>query len=657
MASRWLVLALCASCALVFASSSAAQPQVEAPQLPEPSTCYVLVRSLPERECQLWTDDCTDAGSACPHLQPGLSRWENSQTWNSVGGGVPSNWATVKLPENKRVLVTACSFGSGAKLRSIEIPSSSELIFDDSDLMLTIGSIWVGGRLTIGSPGCRVKSNIMLVFDSQLSGDADLGIQVWGGGQLDLHGAWFNPTWTRLSATVNPGQNWVTLKEKVNWQPNQLVAVMTSIFRDEASNQNEVMTIKYIEAGGKKVVFTQNFLHYHYGGSEYQTEVALLSRSITLQGGPESESRSKGGHVKIMGQARLEGVAAYRMGQRNLLGFYPFHFHQVGWVNGDSYVTDCAVYNSFYRCFAVHGTHNLLLKDNVAFHAAGHCYYLEDGVEEYNRFEHNLAAFVHVIGNPAGGPSQSGTTHVQDWSWLAQPADAAAAGFYAPNSNNAFVGNAASGGWAGFSFPRLETPIGDYSWMTNFVPHKRPLLLFDSNTVHSTGYYFNMAGGIYVGGRLWINKGDYNKLYYNSGRWTHDTRDEKGKPATMTFTNNKAWLAQWGISHWGDRVSVDRWEAHDCTRGANIFGDASLSNAVINGQSNNFYNDFPGNQLWELDPIAGFRWYDNSVRTVLSNIKFKNFALKSNVEAARRPSVWYTMPASDEFKPSVSLQA
>ncbi len=40
----------------------------------------------------------------------------------------------------------------------------------------------------------------------------------------------------------------------------------------------------------------------------------------------------------------------YRMGQLNVLGAYPFHFHMVGWVSGDSYIKDCAVYNSFYRC-------------------------------------------------------------------------------------------------------------------------------------------------------------------------------------------------------------------------------------------------------------------------------------------------------------------
>lgn len=37
-------------------------------------------------------------------------------------------------------------------------------------------------------------------------------------------------------------------------------------------------------------------------------------------------------------------------------------------------------------------------------------------------------------------------------------------------------------------------------------------------------------------------------------------------PLTLSL---QAWLAQWGISHWGNRVIVNNWENHDCTRGAN----------------------------------------------------------------------------------------
>lgn len=53
------------------------------------------------------------------------------------------------------------------------------------------------------------------------------------------------------------------------------------------------------------------------------------------------------------------------------------------------------------------------MKGNVAFDVTGSCYYIEDGVEEHNWIEKNLAAFVHVVGCPAGGPGQEGQTFVE----------------------------------------------------------------------------------------------------------------------------------------------------------------------------------------------------------------------------------------------------
>lgn len=41
-----------------------------------------------------------------------------------------------------------------------------------------------------------------------------------------------------------------------------------------------------------------------------------------------------------------------------------------------------------------------------------------------------------------------------------EPTDATASGFYIPNPNNALKNNAASGGWSGFNYPRLEKPVG-----------------------------------------------------------------------------------------------------------------------------------------------------------------------------------------------------
>ena len=44
----------------------------------------------------------------------------------------------------------------------------------------------------------------------------------------------------------------------------------------------------------------------------------------------------------------------------------------------------------------VHGVNNLLVKDNVAFNNMGHAFFLEDGVEEDNVFDGNLAIFTQT---------------------------------------------------------------------------------------------------------------------------------------------------------------------------------------------------------------------------------------------------------------------
>lgn len=131
--------------------------------------------------------------------------------------------------------------------------------------------------------------------------------QVLKGGELDLHGAYFAPTWTRLAATVYPGNQRLYLQEAVNWQPGQLLFVTTSVWRDEWDNQNEVATIRAVEDGGFTLLLDEPMRYHHYGGPEYQSEVGLLSRSITLQGSPDTAVRNKrGGHVKIEGQGRIE---------------------------------------------------------------------------------------------------------------------------------------------------------------------------------------------------------------------------------------------------------------------------------------------------------------------------------------------------------------
>ena len=51
------------------------------------------------------------------------------------------------------------------------------------------------------------------------------------------------------------------------------------------------------------------------------------------------------------------------------------------------------------------------------------------------------------------------------------------------------------------------------------MPHAKPLKLFDGNTAHSTGYFWQRGGGVYFGGKLWHQDSDWARQYYSSGRW------------------------------------------------------------------------------------------------------------------------------------------
>ena len=152
-----------------------------------------------------------------------------------------------------------------------------------------------------------------------------------------------------------------------------------------------------------------------------------------------------------------------------MAGRYPFHFHRLGNAPA-SYVQDCSIWKSFYRCLSIHATNRARLSRTVAFDITGSCFYLEDGIEEENIFEYNLAAFVHPIGTPARSEDtngdQDGVTvctecstgvdrNYKSWELLI-PSDIAASGFYISNAYNRVIGNAASGGWAGFGFPNFK---------------------------------------------------------------------------------------------------------------------------------------------------------------------------------------------------------
>lgn len=102
-----------------------------------------------------------------------LKPWHWASTWGSAG--VPKPGSIVTLPANSSVLISACSLpaGSGSEpvyFESIVVPAGSELVFADTAIALKLRTIKVSGKLSIGSPTCRLSSSITLTFNGTRAG-------------------------------------------------------------------------------------------------------------------------------------------------------------------------------------------------------------------------------------------------------------------------------------------------------------------------------------------------------------------------------------------------------------------------------------------------------------------------------------------------------
>jgi len=100
----------------------------------------------------------------------------------------------------------------------------------------------------------------------------------------------------------------------------------------------------------------------------------------------------------------------------------------------------------------------------------GGSFFLEDGVETGNTFNHNVAIFV-----------RSSTSLLND--------DITPACFWITNPNNIVTNNRAAGGTHfGFWYRMHEHPDGP-SYDPNICPQRVPLGIFRNNTAHSMGWF------------------------------------------------------------------------------------------------------------------------------------------------------------------------
>jgi len=342
----------------------------------------------------------------CPHLTGNLV------DFHSLGYAANQD---ITLPANTRVLVSSCSVPTGTVYGKVTIPVGSELIFGDAVIHFQARGVRVLGKLLAGSPTCRLRNKITITLHGIRAAQTEDWLKAIQAvdGTVEIHGAQYAPTWTRLAKTISPGDDLIFIQDMVNWQPGQSILVTTTELKDSRDyNRNEERIISQVyrtsvHANVSAVRVTVPFTYKHYGGRAYQAEVALLSRNIVIQGdGTNSEPTDTanavcvtagdsthpcndkyltgfGAHVRIEGPqsiARFQGVEWFRVGQTNVLGRYPLHFHMIGQAvtAGNLYVKDCSVHRSYFRAYAVHGTNKVVISQNVAYDVIGHAYFLED---------------------------------------------------------------------------------------------------------------------------------------------------------------------------------------------------------------------------------------------------------------------------------------
>jgi hypothetical protein len=382
--------------------------------------------------------------------------WSNPATW---GGTVPGPGAHVVIPQARRIVLDV----NPPPLGSITVHGA--LAYADKDIDLTVGWIMVHGLLEIGTEQKPYPHRATITLNGPL-GDNVMGmgarfIGAMGGGALEIHGSRrADVDWAVLNAHAKPGDTTISLalvepnKTVLGWQPGDLLVIAPS-GRDPL--QAEAVTVTGVSE--TQVSFTPALQFHHWG--ELQTiegrtvderaEVGLLTRNIVIQGAPDGFAQKLGGHIMIMAGSigKLEGVELRHMGQMGRKGRYPIHWHLTGFGPTD-YARFTSIWSSFHRAIAIHQTHGVEVRGNVAADIWSHAYVIgEDGNEIGNIVEDNLGILTKRLPDSAfvfaraGDPGSTGPAAQDEW----RPAT-----FWVNNPDNVVRRNRAAGGLDAIGF-------------------------------------------------------------------------------------------------------------------------------------------------------------------------------------------------------------
>uniref|UniRef100_A0A8C1CVJ4 hyaluronoglucosaminidase n=1 Tax=Cyprinus carpio carpio TaxID=630221 RepID=A0A8C1CVJ4_CYPCA len=307
-----------------------------------------------------------------------------------------------------------------------------------------------------------------------------------------------------------------------SWKPGDRIVVAST---DYSMHQAEEFTLLPCPHCNRKQVRIQGKPQFtHVGeildGVDMRAEVALLSRNILIHGEMENSCYGKnwcqyfsydtfGGHIKILGNfssVHLSQVELKHMGQQQKKGRYPVNFHRCGDVDqrggysDPTYLNSLSIHHSFSRCVGIHATNGLLVRDTVGYVTLGHCFFLEDGIEQRNIFFHNLGLLTRpgtILPTDRNDSMCTEITGRVHKGYVPLPANEckAVSTFWIAHPNNHLISNSAAGSQdAGIWYVFHNSSTGDsHGLIPETKAELTPLGIFFNNRVHS-----NFKAGLFI---------------------------------------------------------------------------------------------------------------------------------------------------------------
>ena len=425
----------------------------------------------------------------------GLKKWSAASSWESTK---PGSGDDVLIPSNSVIVIdqdiNVKSIVVEGKLivdLSKDISISAEYILTrNADAYFEWGTentpytnkgviTLKGSNKNTKIPGTSINSKAIVVANNST---------------LELHGN-SKKSWTRLSSNAGANQNKITVAENTNgWSVGDEILIVSSRLN---WNEAEKRTITAVSGDQRTFTLNSNLQFPHIGAKKTYTrakdgktweadmgaEVGLLSKSIKIQGDNSSTGNQFGGHVMIHsgGKAHVDNIELFRMGQKSILGRYPFHWHLLQEKGAGQYIKNSSIHTSYNRAITIHGTESTLVENNFAYDHIGHGIFLEDGSERFNVIKGNVVA---VSRRPKEGEQLTLSDNQFNEVQNRTPSQ-----FWITNPNNIFENNVAAGTeGTGFWFAMPKKPMQESSTIARFQnlePHKEKLGGFSGNVSHS----------------------------------------------------------------------------------------------------------------------------------------------------------------------------